>query len=290
MQKKIGWCCAVSAAVAVFAINLAADHAARHPESLVGRALISAYHGNVAALHAIAMPLQTVRETGLLAHDALGAIQSQDTNCGTTAQVSRVGDPVPMPKGSCAAEAPARLPGSIVINGSVDTPTIVEQPVDELPPAIEITLPATSDRYPVDPGKRMPYAEEEEASATVDDANPPDCREDPDRDTQYPGCPATDRCPFHEPPKFTAPVNGHDLDTPDGDGPWLPPQRNKGSRFESNLEHDHSSTDAKSSKKYTWLHKLGKKLIDATILHKDVDTMEFRPTDALPFNLGPNPY
>src|ERR1051326_6768636 len=44
MQKKIGWGCAVSAAVAVFAINLAADHAARHPESLVGRALISAYH------------------------------------------------------------------------------------------------------------------------------------------------------------------------------------------------------------------------------------------------------
>jgi hypothetical protein len=287
MQKKIWWCCAVSAAVAVFTINLAADHAVRYPDSFVGRAVVSAYNGNVVVVRALATPVVGV---GTFARDMVGALQTENPNAVNEGapNVSAVADPTPMPNGSAdVCETPARQPGSIHFDGTL--PTIVEQPIEEFP-VVKDEESTTPGRIcpPLDLNDRMPYVEEEEAGTQGQNGMPPDCREDPKRDTQYPGCP-TDGCPYPCAPKTQTPING--IDTPDGTDdtePWLPPQQKKGTRYEDNLERER--TDAKGTKKFSWLQRLRKRLMDSAASRNDIDTMEFRPTDALPFDLGPNPY
>ncbi len=297
MQKKIWWCCAVSAAVAVFAFNLAADHAARHPESFVGTCLIKAYHKNNSVMYARGKPFREAREAGLIARDTLSALNMKDqkgtANTNNGATVSCVPEPTPVPKSPCATnETPDRLPGCIEFNTQHLTP-IVEQPIevptkDDSQPTVNppgIVLPASDSTDPEQ--VRMPYADEEE-SLPAEGTNVPNCREDPNRDSQYPGCPTTETCPCPYQqcqPKHVVPANGMEMEDAADDSRWLPPDD-----FAKNLERVQRLRETKSQQNYSWLTRIRKRLMESTIMRRDVDTMEFRPSDALPNQFDPIPY
>src|SRR5436305_10953302 len=116
MQKKIWWCCAVCAAVAVFAINLAADYTVRHPESKVGTYFIKAYDQNASVVYAFGKPFRAMREAGLIARDTLSSLKKDDAQGIGNENSGRscIADPTPMTAESCpTAVTPERLPGSI---------------------------------------------------------------------------------------------------------------------------------------------------------------------------------
>src|SRR5262249_35912012 len=158
--------------------------------------------------------------------DTIGALKAENPNLDVHhgQGVSAVTEPTPI------CETPARLPGSIVIDNELP-PTVVEQPIDDVPVVKEETTPIYP---PLNLNDVMPYADEDDAVTSVEKGMPPACREDPNRDTQYPVCPAVcpDQCQ-----RMQAPINGAEpQDVWGDDGSWLPSQRNKGSRFENSLE------------------------------------------------------
>src|SRR5438067_1643562 len=167
MQKKMWWCCGVSVAMAAIALNVAADYAARHPESFVGRCLIHVYAKNQAL-------------TQTLAQNVLESLQGTAGTAATQAGVSSIADPVPMPAASNHTDTPERLPGHIVVES--DPPTIIEQMIEEeCQNHSGAATPQTSE-----PAKqRMPYADEQEITLPARDGSMPNCQEDPDRDIYF---------------------------------------------------------------------------------------------------------
>jgi hypothetical protein len=248
-------------------------------------------------MYALGKPFRAAREAGLVARDTFTALNMKNqrattnTNEGTT--VSCIPEPTPVPKTPCVtSETPARVPGCIEFDIQHLTP-IVEQPIEVPtqtdnqaavnPPADALPSSDTTDAEQV----RMPYADEEESLTPVEGSNPPKCQEDPNRDTQYPGCPTTETgpCPYQCQPKHIVPANGMEMEDAADDSRWLPPDD-----FAKNLERVQRLRESKSQQNYSWLTRFRKRLMESTILRRDVDTMEFRPSDALPYGLDPTPY
>ncbi len=130
----------------------------------------------------------------------------------------------------------------------------------------------------------MNAAEPQEESHYFHDEEPPQCLEDPAYQHQYPGCPFTGKCPEQcDPPKITVPV------------PAVKPKPGKkpsGAQMKPNGQFE-STGHMMDPKKYELPARLRQLLpSDSTEAeeepaHPEVDTMEFRPTDARPGEFDP---
>jgi hypothetical protein len=129
-------------------------------------------------------------------------------------------------------------------------------------------------------------AEPQEDPRYFHDEEPPQCQEDPVYQHQYPGCPFTGKCPEQTaPPKMIVPV------------PTLKPKTGlipSGALMRPNGQSD-SACQMTDPKKYELPARLRQLLpgdsteAEEEPAHPEVDTMEFRPTDAKPGEFNPKP-
>jgi hypothetical protein len=128
--------------------------------------------------------------------------------------------------------------------------------------------------------------EEQEHSNYFHDEEPPQCLEDPAYQQQYPGCPFTGKCPGKEPastPKMIGPLpSGKPHSYKQPSGAEMKPAGEADSMFHTF-----------DPKKYELPARLRQLLpgdsteAEEEPVHPEVDTMEFRPSDARPAEFDP---
>jgi hypothetical protein len=201
-MRKLFWYSVAAAVLAAVGVYVAADYAARNPQSAVARGVVVAYdagvcHGPLAAVSAAAVErtyeqIQHTRADPQIAPHAMPESEPGQDLALTPRTLGRIviqaeEEPVPF-DGERLCPIPAERGGAIEEAEVVSTPTCLD----------DVQVPAY-----------MPYADEgmpEVSKAVFDtfwglirtgaprggeDGAPPDCRVDPNDVYHYPGCPST---------------------------------------------------------------------------------------------------
>jgi hypothetical protein len=286
MMRKAMWCGAVLALLGAAGFYLGIDYARHHPGSAVGQCLIGGYEVGQAC-----SPVGEVSEAAVEStYEAIREVMDHPGMVPTTVPVIPV-EPAPC-REACPKACPEGAPmlGKIVIQPEAEAPSApaagAAEEASEPPP-----MPPARDDEPVPP--KMPYATDqvpeaerglefwwrlvqEAAAAQAVDATeeeeclppPPatsDCREDPNYDHHYSGCPHMypqgGKCPGCGKADPVTPAKAAPHKTEAGtEEQTVPPAMPKG------------GPQAKAAKPRT------------------LDTTEYRPSDGNPFDFGSFPF
>jgi hypothetical protein len=327
MRTVVWSCCSITAFLSLLAINLAADYASRYPNSFVGRCVVQGYRTNEAVACKCKDEVRAIVSfQGAAA--GLSSAPAQVSQAQRPVRIYRVENLVTPPaveppvKQSKAAEAPPeRLAGHIVIDTETEPVKIIAAAAEEESEVPELNAGSDENSQPSD--LHMPYADEAANSAAsvlepgaVEWLNlvpwfkaaavafasqfecnsvpypVPDCREDPNRDSQYPGCPFTGECTCPHLRPTCVPATGHAPRNNDEElFPSLDIERTKGTPFQERFEQSKSKYgDTREPVNYSLLERLRMPWNEETPPHPEVDTTEFRKSDAYPYGAGPLPY
>jgi hypothetical protein len=179
-MRKIVWCCTAVVALAAVAACLTTQYASYHPDSLVGRCvitglrLVAVYDPTVQVGQAAARSVQMAEKAVLAVPTTTGLVPGDSQEPAYETEEARAcppADPVPAPQEELAATGPAEneeaVPAAkIVIQPDADepaqTPMTGAAEEAELPPSV---MPHAEDEPAPE---KMPYAEDEEESEEVD--------------------------------------------------------------------------------------------------------------------------
>ncbi len=177
-MRKIVWCCTGVVVLAAAAACVTTEYARRHPDSLVGRCvitgcrLVSAFDPAARVGEAAAHSVEMAEQVVLAVPTTTGLVPDEPGKPAAEPEASRCcppADPVPAPE-EADATAPAEqteagVVGKIVIQPDAEEP-VTAPPAGaaeeaELPPSV---MPHAED---VPAPEKMPYAEDEEESEEV---------------------------------------------------------------------------------------------------------------------------
>jgi hypothetical protein len=318
MRKLMWWCCGMTFVVTVVGINLAAEYACRHPESRIGRYVLK----GCAINDNLARKCKTQFHSLFGTHANAGAVLGGAIAATKTPAREQVKGNSPIctefqcdPKVQAEQAAPVRLSGRIVIDEEPQTIRIIPTPAEEE----SETVPAQSNAVTAE-DLHMDYADEKAAGSSwsnlianwvnflpclrdlvaqatstvaqlVDQTNVPECREDSNRELHYPGCPFTGDSagPRLRPAHVPSIDQDHNKLAPDELPPRLELQKNKGTKLEDRFQQP-ISIESRTSHDFGWFQRFRHRLMDDGTTHPDVDTTEFRPSDAYPYSMAPKPY
>jgi hypothetical protein len=290
------WYGAVLALLGAAGIYLSADYVRRHPDSLVGQCVVTTCKAG-----RMCSPVARAGEAAVdRTFEAIREVMEQPDMAPTTARVvpgepePLLAEPVPAPE-ACPQQEPAEAPrllGKVVIQPDAEEPAADKGPAAGAAEEAEMPPPMPPARDDGDVPPPMPYADEqardlghgldfwwklveaEEAShqgdAAPEECEPRkpgtgECREDPNYDQHYPGCPHMGGCPACRPGAPVVETKGKPAATDCG-------PEEQGAPPAAHPEMPKCGPGAKATRR------------------QGVDTTEFRPSDGKPFDFGSFPY
>jgi hypothetical protein len=296
------WYGAVLALLGAAGIYLSADYVRRHPESLVGQCVVTTCQAGKMCCPAAEVGGAAVDRT----FEAIRKVMDEPDMAPTTARVAPddpeplLADPVPDVE-ACPKPEPReepRLLGQVVIQPDAEEPATDKGPASGAAEEAEMPPPMPPARDDADVPPPMPYADDQardvghgldfwwklveaaeanhQANAAQEECEPGktgagDCREDPNYDQHYPGCPHTGSCPRSGSCPACRP------DAPVIENKGKPAATEGGSEEQGALPAAHPEmpkcgAGAKATRR------------------QGLDTTEFRPSDGKPFDFGSFPY
>jgi hypothetical protein len=285
-MRRVIWYGAMLALVCGAVVYLTVDYACRYPDSVIGQCLIGGCRAGAAADQVGRVSEATVERT----FEAIQEVMKHPEMAPSTVTVAPPDpEPAEVEEPICPPAKPKIVPDGVV----TDRPErIVIQPeVEERAPSTPAAGAAeeAEDPPPMPPARsegpvpdKMPYAvdrsganermlelfrellqggatdctDPEEEECLPPPPDPPNCREDPNYDRHYPGCPYTGPAVESKGKLHRMETGSEEQGTPPATLPGIP----KGGPEARNVK------------------------------HRTIDTTEYRPSDGIPFDFGSFPY
>ena len=180
-MRKLLWLCAAAAVLAAVAVYLAADHAGRHPRTLLGRCLVGAYHAGTQYNVFYSAGKAAAEHTTQVLHHVLARrivipVLGQTNPVAAAPAPHAEHAPAPCPQSCPAATEHPVVPAPRML-GHIDIPVVEEtsEPIeheplqviympDEEPPMAEAPATMPHAEEPSATPMTMPHADEEEAT------------------------------------------------------------------------------------------------------------------------------